>query len=131
MYACAIDLRTLCKELREKCVNSVSKAFLIQGLYLKLAGLARHTSKMHLLRERLINTTDAESQTTANYSIAGLNWTHIRLSHSLTHKHYIEKLCQQNTEIENCLDVVMHQSQNSKVNWKFRTHWAGNCRKNN
>lgn len=22
MHACAIDLRTLCKELREKCVNS-------------------------------------------------------------------------------------------------------------
>ncbi len=52
VYACAIDLRTLCKELREKCVNSVSKAFLIQGLYLKLAGLASHTSKMHLLSER-------------------------------------------------------------------------------
>lgn len=44
-----------------------------------------------------------------NYSIAGLNWTHIRLSHSLTHKHFIEKLCQQNTDIENCLDIAMHQ----------------------
>jgi len=73
-------------------VKSVSKVFLIQGLYLKLAGFASHTSKMHLLRERLINTTDAESQTAAELFNSWIQLdTHktFSLSNTKTHNHTI------------------------------------------
>lgn len=122
MHACAIDLRTLCKELREKCVNS---GFSHTGALFEAGRpCAPHIKDSLVKRERLINKLMQRARQQQNYSIAGFKWTHIRLSHSLTHKHFIEKLCQQNTDIENCLDIAMHQktkflakTENSGLNW--------------